>query len=87
MATRYWIADFRRLLDRCSAEADSTYPADSCTAFDVMFGLLDKLDAGERVCRRRRIVDDRSGLENGADGVVPSIGDHRGSLGSPLAVS
>lgn len=49
VATLSWIVDFRRLLDRCAAEADSTDPADLCTAFDVLFGLLDKLDAGESI--------------------------------------
>lgn len=49
VATLSWIADFRRLLDRCAAEADSTNPADLCAAFDVLFGLLDELDAGESI--------------------------------------
>jgi hypothetical protein len=39
-----WIADFRRLLDRCVAESKETSGAEVCTAFDILFGLLDSLD-------------------------------------------
>jgi hypothetical protein len=43
---RCWIADFRRLLDRCAAESTTTNIVDVCQAFDILFGLLDCLDDG-----------------------------------------
>jgi hypothetical protein len=45
-ATISWIADFRRLLDRCVAESKSTSGAELCKAFEILFGLLDSLDDG-----------------------------------------
>lgn len=44
--TLCWIADFRRLLDRCAAESSSASAADVCRAFEILFGLLDSLDDG-----------------------------------------
>lgn len=43
--TLCWIADFRRLLDRC-AESSSMIAADARQAFEILFGLLDCLDDG-----------------------------------------
>jgi hypothetical protein len=44
MGTTAWIADFRRLLDRCVAEHRKIPPAESTEAFNVLFGLLDYID-------------------------------------------
>jgi hypothetical protein len=41
-----WIADFRRLLDRCVAESNTTNSCDTCRAFEILFALLDRLDDG-----------------------------------------
>lgn len=48
-ATLSWIADFRRLLDRCVAESNTTNAADVCRAFEVLFRLLETLDNGASV--------------------------------------
>lgn len=42
--TTAWIAEFRRLLDRCVAEHGNLQSAESREAFDVLFGLLDHID-------------------------------------------
>lgn len=44
--TTAWIADCRRLLDRCVAEQKTGAPADMREAFDILFGLLDRIDEG-----------------------------------------
>lgn len=44
--TLAWIADCRRLLDRCVAQAKKEEPATVCQAFEVVFSLLDRIDAG-----------------------------------------
>ena len=45
-ATLCWIADFRRLLGRCAAETSSASGTDVSRAFEILFGLLDRLDDG-----------------------------------------
>jgi hypothetical protein len=42
--TTAWIAEYRRLLDRCVAEDKKGNPADVREAFDILFGLLDYID-------------------------------------------
>jgi hypothetical protein len=42
--TTAWIAEYRRLLDRCAVEAKKGDPGEMCAAFDVLFGLLDYID-------------------------------------------
>ncbi|MGA8053664.1 MAG: hypothetical protein WCA12_07345, partial [Burkholderiales bacterium] len=42
--TTAWIAECRRLLDRCVAEEKKGTPADVREAFDIIFGLLDYID-------------------------------------------
>ena len=44
--TTHWIAECRRLLDRCVKQARKGNPAETCRAFDILFGLLDRLDEG-----------------------------------------
>jgi hypothetical protein len=45
--TTAWIAQCNRLLDRCVAEAATTSPTKVRQAFDILFGLLDRIDEGE----------------------------------------
>ena len=45
--TLAWIADCRRLLDRCVVQAKEEDPAMVCQAFEVVFSLLDQIDACE----------------------------------------
>jgi hypothetical protein len=45
--TTSWIAECRRLLDRCVAQAKTADPAEVCQAFGILFGLLDRLDEGQ----------------------------------------
>ena len=42
--TTAWIAEYRRLLDRCVAEEKNNTPAEVREAFDILFGLLDCID-------------------------------------------
>jgi len=44
MGTTAWIAEFRRLLNRCVAAERKGRPAEVREAFDVLFGLLDYID-------------------------------------------
>ncbi len=44
--TTGWIAECRRLLDRCVEQAKTADPADVCQAFGIIFGLLDRIDGG-----------------------------------------
>lgn len=44
--TTGWIAECRRLLDRCADQAKKAEPADVRQAFDIIFGLLDRIDEG-----------------------------------------
>lgn len=44
--TAAWIAEFRRLLDRCATEEKKGKPAEVRKAFDILFGLLDCIDEG-----------------------------------------
>jgi hypothetical protein len=44
--TTAWIADYRRLMDRCVAEEKKGSPAEVREAFDCLFGLLDCIDEG-----------------------------------------
>ena len=44
--TTHWIAECRRLLDRCVTHAQTGDPARVCQAFGIIFGLLDRLDEG-----------------------------------------
>lgn len=44
--TTHWIAEFRRLLGRCVTQAQKGNAADTCQAFGILFGLLDRLDEG-----------------------------------------
>lgn len=43
MGTRAWIAECRRLLDRCVAHADDN-PGEARTCFETIFGLLHRID-------------------------------------------
>ena len=45
--TRTWIAECRRLLDRCVASAKVVDPTDVREAFEIIFSLLDRLDSGD----------------------------------------
>ncbi len=42
--TTAFIAEYRRLLDRCVAEEKKAKPAEAREAFDILFGLLDYID-------------------------------------------
>ncbi len=42
--TTGWIAECRRLLDRCVEQAKTADPAEVCQAFGIIFGLLDRID-------------------------------------------
>ena len=42
--TTGWIAECRRLLDRCADQAKTADPAEVRQAFDIIFGLLDRID-------------------------------------------
>ena len=42
--TTGWIAECRRFLDRCVEQAKTVAPADARQAFDIIFGLLDRID-------------------------------------------
>ena len=42
--TSAWIAEFRRLLDRCVADAEKGQPAEVREAMVILFGLLDHID-------------------------------------------
>lgn len=44
--TLAWMADCRRLLDRCTAEAKKGSPRIALQAFEVIFDLLERIDAG-----------------------------------------
>jgi hypothetical protein len=44
--TTSWIAECRRLLDRCVTQAKTGDPAEVCQAFGIIFGLLDRIDEG-----------------------------------------
>jgi hypothetical protein len=44
--TTHWIAECRRLVDRCATNEQTEEPATVCQAFDILFGLLDRLDEG-----------------------------------------
>ncbi len=44
--TTNWIAECRRLLDRCVTHAQTGDPARVCQAFGIIFGLLGRLDEG-----------------------------------------
>ena len=44
LGTRAWIAECHRLLDRCVAQGKVGHPFEVCTAFDIIFGLLDHID-------------------------------------------
>lgn len=44
--TTAWIATCHRLLDRCVAEEKMMAPAELRDAFDILFGLLDRIDQG-----------------------------------------
>lgn len=41
-----WIADYRRLLDCCAGESNSTSSDGKCRAFEILFALLDSVDDG-----------------------------------------
>jgi hypothetical protein len=45
--TRTWIAECNRLLDHCVTQARTANPAQVREAFDILFGLLDRIDEGE----------------------------------------
>ncbi len=42
--TTAWMAEYHRLLDRCVAEEQKRKPGDVREAFDILFGLLDRVD-------------------------------------------
>jgi len=42
--TKAWIAECRRLLNRCAAQAGRADPSETCQAFHTIFGLLDRID-------------------------------------------
>jgi hypothetical protein len=42
--TRAWIAECHRLLDRCVAQGKKGDPFEVCSAFEIIFGLLDHVD-------------------------------------------
>ena len=42
--TLSWIADCRRLLDRCAKQTSRRNAAEVCQAFEIVFGLLDHID-------------------------------------------
>ena len=44
--TSAWIADYRRLLDRCVINAKKSNPAEVREAMDILFGLLNHIDKG-----------------------------------------
>jgi hypothetical protein len=44
--TRTWIAEHRRLLDRCVINAKQSNPAEVREAMDILFGLLNRIDEG-----------------------------------------
>ena len=44
--TSEWIAEYRRLLDRCVISAREDNPAEVREAMNILFGLLDHLDQG-----------------------------------------
>src|SRR5712671_4506647 len=44
--TTSWIAECRRLLDRCVTQAKTGEPAEVCQGFGIIFGLLDRIDEG-----------------------------------------
>jgi len=44
--TTGWIAECRRLLDRCLDQAKTGDPTEVRQAFDIIFGLLDRIDEG-----------------------------------------
>jgi hypothetical protein len=44
--TRAWIAECRRLLDRCVLDAKKADPVSVREAMDILFGLLDHIDQG-----------------------------------------
>ena len=80
--TTGWIAECRRLLDRCVEQAKTADPAEVFQAFGIIFGLLDRIDE----CRQDIIffADDGGGLAGrgplgeGAAAVVQSpVGDGR----------
>ena len=45
--TRAWIAECERLFHRCVAETGRRDPAAVCQAFDILLGLLDRIDEGD----------------------------------------
>ena len=44
--TSAWIAEYRRLLDRCVTNAKKSNPAEAREAMDILFGLLNHIDKG-----------------------------------------
>jgi len=44
--TSSWIAEFRRLLDRCVINASKSNPVEVREAMDILFGLLNHIDKG-----------------------------------------
>lgn len=80
--TTGWIAEWRRLLDRCVEQAKTADAGEVCQAFGIIFGLLDRIDE----CREDFIffADEAGGLAGrgplgeGAAAVVQSpVGDGR----------
>ena len=47
--TTAWIAECHRLLDRCADQVRKSPPADVRQAFDIIFGLLDRIDEGREI--------------------------------------
>ena len=63
--TTGWIAECCRLLGRCVEQAKTADPAEVCQAFDIIFGLLDRIDE----CREDIIFfADEAGSGLGSDG-------------------
>src|SRR5437879_12850210 len=44
--TSAWIAEYRRLLDRCVISSKNSNPAEMREAMEILFGLLDHIDEG-----------------------------------------
>jgi len=72
--TLAWIADCRRLLGRCVAQAKKEDPATVCQAFEVIFSLLSQIDACADdiliLRRRRRLMGSWSRLGKCVAGLV-----------------
>jgi len=63
--TAGWISQCHRLLDRCVDLAKKSDPTEIRQAFDIIFGLLDRIDDCRDDCPGRAVGDERGRAQSG----------------------